>query len=65
LSPLTPDQLSATIDRLRRLRHSRMMSAPKPDPGGSLVPLLEVSAECCALDTAIRLLERELKAVAS
>lgn len=55
---LSPDQLSTTLDRLRRMRHAKAMTAPKVDPGGSLVPLLEVSAEVCALDVAIKGLEQ-------
>jgi hypothetical protein len=64
LSPLTPDQLSVTIERLRRMRYAITLRAT-PGDDGSLVPMLTASAEVCALDTAIRLLERELKAVAS
>lgn len=60
----TPEMLTITLDRLRRIRYRIMMQA-SPAPDGSLVPMLNASAECCALDNAIRLLERELKAVAS
>jgi hypothetical protein len=65
VSAFTPEQLTITLDRLKRIRHRIMLTAEKPEPDASLVPLLNASAECCALDNAIRLLERELKAVAS
>lgn len=58
---ISPEQLSVTLDRLRRMRHAKMLTAPKPEPGGTLVPLLEVSAEVCALDVAIRGLEELLQ----
>lgn len=62
----TPDSLAATLDRLRRMRHGLIQTVPPPSPdGSSLVPILNRSAEVCAIDVAIRLLERELRAVAS
>lgn len=62
----TPESLAATIDRLKRLRHRLATQAKKPEEaGGSLVPLLSASAECCALDIALRVLEARLREVAS
>lgn len=64
MSPLSPEQLTTSIARLRRLRHELVQTAT-PAADGSLVPMLNASAACCALDNAIRLLERELRSVAS
>lgn len=64
MSP-TPDSLAVTLERLRRMRHGLIQTVPPPSPDGSLVPILNRSAEVCAIDVAIRLLERELRAVAS
>ena len=61
----SPDQLHVTLERLRKMRHAKVMTAPKPDADGSLLPILNASAEVGALDTCIRLLERELREVAS
>jgi len=61
---MSPEQLQTTIDRLQRMRHERVMTAT-PAADGSLVPLLTAGAECAAIDTCIRLLKRELQAVAS
>lgn len=62
---LSPEAISASINRLRLLRHRLARSAPKPDADGSLVPILRASAEVCALDNAVRILEAALKASAS
>lgn len=66
MSTFTAESLSTTIDRLKRMRHATALTARKPpEEGGSLLPLLEASACCCALDNAIRVLEEKLKAAAS
>lgn len=63
---LSPQQLSTTLERLRRMRHARMLTAIRPKTeDDSLVPLLDASADCCALDNAIKALEGLLKAAAS
>lgn len=63
---LTPDAIATTIARLRLMRHRIATTTTKPtEENPSLMPLLSASAECCALDNAIRVLEAELKAVAS
>lgn len=65
MSTPTPESIAATIARLKLLRHRLALQAKKPEPDGSLVPLLSASAECCALDVAVRVLETELRRVAS
>lgn len=63
---LTPDAISKTLERLRLMRHRIATTATKPtEEHPSLMPLLSASAEVCALDNAIRVLEAELKAAAS
>ena len=62
---LTPDAIASSLERLRRMRHEIVAATPKPDPDGSLVPLLEASARCAAIDTAVRALEAALQERAS
>lgn len=59
----TTEQIVVTLARLRRMRHARAMTAPRPVAGESLVPLLDASAECAALDMAIRVFEGKLREV--
>ena len=65
MSTHSAEQLDTALDRLRRLRHRLVLQAPPPDPDGSLLPILNASAEVCAIDTAIRVLESQLREVAS
>lgn len=62
---LSPEQINGSLDRLRRMRHGLVMTVPPPAEDGSLVPILNRSAEVCALDVAIKGLEQLLKAAAS
>lgn len=62
---LSPSAIEASLSRLRLLRNRLARSAPKPDPEGSLVPLLTASAEVGAVDVAIRLLEGAMKEAVS
>jgi hypothetical protein len=63
MTDLTTEQIVVTLARLRRMRHARAMTAPRPAAGESLVPLLNASAECTALDVAIRVFESKLREV--
>jgi hypothetical protein len=59
---MTAEQLQTSIDRLLIVRHNLVQTA-KPDDDGNLKPLLEASAACCAIDTAVRVLKERLREV--
>ncbi len=61
---LTPEQCATSLKALKLHRHELVRTLPKND-GGSLVPFLKASLTVTAIDAAISLLERELKAGAS
>jgi hypothetical protein len=61
---LTAEQAVNALKLIEDLKQSILETA-KPGPDGSLLPLLSASNDCGVLDNVRRLLERELKAVAS
>lgn len=60
----TPQQLEVAISRLEVMRHRAVMCSSMPSDG-SLLPLLNASAEVAAIDVALESLREQLREVAS
>lgn len=61
---LSPEQCAKSLEVLKQHRHELVKTLPKPADRAeqSLVPFLKASLTVTAIDNAIQLLERELKA---